>query len=340
MDLDSRRWDARYGWDLISGHASQFQDAVVVSSPSAMALVEPLLVHRPIQVVFQRGMRDSILEEMLAALPEAKRMLAIGGGNALDVGKYLAWKKGWPLVMIPTIVSTGAVFQSPLALRRPDRFEWIMGTVAPEYLLFDYGVIRRAPAHLNCSGMAECICYLGQVGAWKWWLDRNLEAPTWDQGVADEILDWVDTRVREYRQSLDENGQPREAGIRVAAEVNRERYDLKLHSLKVGHSLDHAFCITFEWVHGRELLHGEAVALGSLINGWLYGWGFDRTKALLEACRTRFRPAEIGCTHQEVLEALNQVAAFADLVGHPRNYFHYRGLDRETFDAMMAAIEA
>ncbi len=114
MDLDSRRWDARYGWDLISGHAPQFQDAVVVSSPSAMALVEPLLVHRPIQVVFQRGMHDSILAEMLAALPEAKRMLAIGGGNALDVGKYLAWKKGWPLIMIPTIVSTGAVFQSPL----------------------------------------------------------------------------------------------------------------------------------------------------------------------------------------------------------------------------------
>ena len=340
MDLDSRRWDARYGWDLISGHAPGFQDAVVISSPSAMALVEPLLVHRPRQVVFQRGMHDSILEEMLAALPEAKRMLAIGGGNALDVGKYLAWKKGWPLVMIPTIVSTGAVFQSPLALRRPDRFEWIMGTVAPEYLLFDYGVIRQAPAHLNCSGMAECICYLGQVGAWKWWLDQNLEAPAWDQGVADEILDWVDTRVREYRQSLDENGQPREAGIRVAAEVNRERYDLKLHSLKVGHSLDHAFCITFEWVHGRELLHGEAVALGSLINAWLYDWGFDRTKELLEACRTRFRPAEIGCTHQEVLEALHQVAAFADLVGHPRNYFHYRGLDRETFDAMMAAIEA
>ena len=166
MDLDSRRWDARYGWDVISGHAAQFQDAVVVSSPSAMALVEPLLVHRPLQVVFQRGMHDSILEEMLAALPEAKRMLAIGGGNALDVGKYLAWKKGLPLVMIPTIVSTGAVFQSPLALRRPERFEWIMGTVAPEYLLFDYGVIRQAPAHLNCSGMAECICYLGQVGAW------------------------------------------------------------------------------------------------------------------------------------------------------------------------------
>ena len=158
--------------------------------------------------------------------------------------------------------------------------------------------------------------------------------------MADELLDWVDSRVQVYCQSLDEGGQPGEAGIRVAAEVNRERYDLKLHSLGVGHSLDHAFCITFEWVHGRELLHGEAVALGSLINGYLYGWGFDRTKAMLEECRTRFRPSEIGCTHQEVLETLNQLTAFADLVGHPRNYFHYRGLDRKTFDAMMSAIEA
>lgn len=340
MVLDSRQWDARYGWNLISEHASQFQDAVVVTSPSAMALVEPLMVHCPLQLVLQRGMHEGILEEMLVALPPAKQLLAVGGGNALDVGKYVAWKKGWPLVMVPTIVSTGAVFQSSLALRCKERFDWFMETVAPEYLLFDYGVIRQAPAHLNCAGMAECICYIAQVGAWRWLLNQNMEVSSWDQGVVDEALDWVDNRVRDFCQNLDASNQPGEIGIRIAAEVNRERYDLKLNSLKVGYNLDHAFCITFEWVHGRELLHGEAVALGSLINGYLYGWGFDQTKSLLEECRIRFRPTEIGCTYEEVLETLNRLADLADLVGHSRNYFHYRRLDHNTFDAMMTAVEA
>ncbi len=340
MVLDSRQWDARYGWSLIAQHAEPFKDSVVVSSPSAMAVVEPYLVHRPIHVEFQKGMRERYLEQLLPGLPQAERLVAVGGGNALDVGKYVAWKKGWPLVMIPTIVSTGAVFQSPLALRRKDRFEWLLETVAPKYLLFDYGVIREAPAHLNCSGMAECICYLSQVGAWKWWLDQNLEAPSWDQGVADEVVAWVRGRVKTFCRSLDEQGQPGEVGIKIAAEVNRERYDLQLHSLKVGHSLDHAFVITFEWVHGRELLHGEGVALGSLINGYLYGWGFEETKEMLNECRTRYRPAEIGCTREEVLETLNRLADFADLVNHPQNYFHYRCLDRKKFDRMMTAIEA
>ena len=181
----------------------------MVSSPSAMALVEPLLVHRPLQVLFQRGMRESMSwTRCWQIFPRRSGCWRSAAAMRWTWASTWPGKRDWPLVMIPTIVSTGAVFQSPLALRREERFEWIMGTVAPEYLLFDYGVIRQAPAHLNCSGMAECICYLGQVGAWKWWLDQGLEAPAWDQGVADEVLDWVDSRVRVFRESLDEGGRP------------------------------------------------------------------------------------------------------------------------------------
>ena len=339
MVLDSRQWDARYGWDLISQHAEYFKDSIFLSSPSAMAVVEPHLVCRPTHVEFQKGMKENYLDQLVLSLPKAQKLIAVGGGNALDVGKYVAWKNNLPLIMIPTIVSTGAVFQSPIAIRRSDRFEWLMKTVAPEFLLFDFGTIRRAPAHLNSSGMAECICHLSQLAAWRWWLDQNLEAPDWDEKVADEVMLWVHTRVDDFFSSLDEKGQPREVGIKIAAEINRERYDLQLFPLQVGHSLDHAFCITFEWVHGRELFHGEMVALGSLINCFLYGWGFEETKSLLNKCRTRYRPADIGCTKKEVLDTLQELANFSDLISHPQNYFHHRDMDHETFENMMAAIE-
>ena len=169
MVLDSRQWDARYGWDLIATHAPQFTDYIVVTSPSAWAAVEHLLPNPPHHLEFNRGMGEGYLGELLSRIPEAGQVLAIGGGNALDVGKYVAWRRNLPLIMIPTIVSTGAVFQSPIAVRRAGRWEFYWETVAPEYLLFDYGVIRSAPPHLNRAGMGECVCQLGVNGAWRWW---------------------------------------------------------------------------------------------------------------------------------------------------------------------------
>ena len=58
MVRDSRQWDAMYGWDLISQHAEYFKDSIFLSSPSAMAAVEPHLVFPPTHVEFQKGMKE------------------------------------------------------------------------------------------------------------------------------------------------------------------------------------------------------------------------------------------------------------------------------------------
>ena len=85
-----------------------------------------------------------------------------------------------------------------------------------------------------------------------------MDAPRWDQKVADEVLLWVRGRVDDFCRSLDEKGQPGEVGIRIAAEVNRERYDLQLFSLQVGHSLEagpgpQVFLNNHDWDHGPAL---------------------------------------------------------------------------------------
>lgn len=338
MILDSREWDARYGWDLIAAHASEFDDYVAITSPSAWAAVEHLLVNSPRHREFHGGMGERYLDDLLPRLPDASQILAIGGGNALDVGKYVASRRNLPLIMIPTIVSTGAVFQSPIAVRRADRWDFVWETVAPEYLLFDYGVIRSAPPHLNRAGMGECICQLGGNGAWRWWEAQGFGGAPFDPDLAEGTASWVRERCAEFSRDLDENGQPGETGIRIAAEVNRERYDLPTWDVD-RRSLDHQFVIAFEWVHRRELIHSEVVSLGSLIGAYLYEADFDETKALLESCGVRYRPSEIGCTLAEVRETLDRINEPVGPAG-PENWFHRRQLNARNFDAMMATIEA
>ncbi|MBM4436382.1 MAG: iron-containing alcohol dehydrogenase [Actinobacteria bacterium] len=340
MVLDSRRWDARYGRGLLAEHGVRYRSYLAITSPSAWKVVQPHLPHPPVALEFHRGMGERYLEALLPRLPEAAHVLAIGGGNALDVGKYVAWKRQQPLVMIPTIVSTGAVFQSPIAIRRADIWDFQMETVAPEILLFDVDVIRAAPPHLNCGGMAECVCQTAAVGAWRWWTARGLEGHPFDPAAAEVTLTWARDRCTAFAHDLDASGQPGATGIRIAAEINRERYDLPTAAAAGGNNLDHTFAMTFEWVHGRELLHAEAVALGTLMNAYLYAGGFDEAKALLDACRVRYRPPEIGCTEAEIRQVLQRFNELSDRLGRPRNWFHLHRLDDATFARMLAAINA
>ena len=153
--------------------------------------------------------------------------------------------------------------------------------------------------------------------------------------------DGMDTPpLPEFAAGLDAEGRPNDDALRIASEVNRERYDVPTHDLKVSHSVDHTFVMAFEWVQGYELIHSEVVSLGALINAYVYQWGFDETKTLLDACRVRYRPADIGCTWDEVKAVLANLNELNDRLGHAQNWFHLHSLSDESFQQMAAAIDA
>ena len=153
--------------------------------------------------------------------------------------------------------------------------------------------------------------------------------------------DGMDTPpLRGVRRRIGRRWPPNDDALRIASEVNRERYDVPTHDLKASHSVDHTFVMAFEWVQGYELIHSEVVSLGALINAYVYQWGFDETKALLDACRVRYRPADIGCTWDEVKAVLANLNELNDRLGHAQNWFHLHSLSDESFQQMAAAIDA
>ncbi|HLH72800.1 MAG TPA: iron-containing alcohol dehydrogenase [Chloroflexota bacterium] len=167
MALASRQPDARYGRNLLAEFGPRYRSYIAITSPRAWKVVEHRLPYRPAHREFHQGMGERYLEALTPRLPNAEYILVVGGGNALDVGKYVAWKLNRPLMMIPTIISTGSVFQSPIAIRCAKIGDFQRETVAPEVLLFDADVIRQAPPRLNYASMGECVCQLAAIGAWN-----------------------------------------------------------------------------------------------------------------------------------------------------------------------------
>jgi len=332
-------WPAHYGAGVISRECGDLDNYIVLTSPSAWRAVRGQFRHQPRAIEFITSQEEQYNQSLLAKLPDTDFVLGVGGGMALDAAKFVAWKKQAELILIPTIVSSGSVFRSGFPARRDGKLCIIAETVAPQGVLFDTEIIRAAPAHLNSAGMAECICWLGVVSSWRWWCQHSLPGEPWDQSIADETLQWVRDRVARFTADLDATGRPGPEAVKICAEVNRERCRLRIYRMKAHHAIDHHFVNAFTWVHKRQLLHGEGVALGTLINCCLCGDGFDEAVTMLKACRTRYLPVQIGCTWEQVRAALDAIPAQSEHLKSSETVLHYRPIDDKRMAEMAELIE-
>jgi glycerol dehydrogenase-like iron-containing ADH family enzyme len=339
--ISAKEWVAHYGTGVIRQHTGQLDDYIAFTSPSAWAAVEPHMAHPPRAVEFIRSQEMDYSEALAARMDRARHAVGIGGGRALDAAKIVAERIGAELVLIPTIVSSGAIFQPHYPGREAGKLTIVSLDIFPQFVLFDTDVIRAAPPHLTASGMGETVCWVATIASWKWWADQGREGtPPWDQTLADAVIEWVAERTAGYAQDLDDDGRPGEQAIRVCAEALRERYDLPIADMKVGHEINHLLDNTFVWVHRRDLLHGETVALGTLLDCHLYASCFDEARGMLDACRMRYRPSQIGCTWAEIRAVLEAIPAHCDFLGWPKTCLHDRPIDDATFDQMVSRVEA
>lgn len=119
----------------------------------------------PTTVVLARNMELKKLERDVEATADdgATVVVGLGGGTALDTAKFLAWKRGLPLVLIPTITSVDAGFTDAIGIRSDGRVRYV-GTIEPEEVVLDIALIRSAPPRLNRAGCFSCAMVFSGFG--------------------------------------------------------------------------------------------------------------------------------------------------------------------------------
>ena len=115
--------------------------------------------------VFPAELRHDCCEQDLQPLAEQARrqdcdaVIAAGGGKVLDAGKLLADRLGLRCVTVPTSAATCAGWTALANLYSPEGA--FQGDVAlkrcPDLLVFDHGLVRRAPARTLVSGVADAM---------------------------------------------------------------------------------------------------------------------------------------------------------------------------------------
>jgi glycerol dehydrogenase-like iron-containing ADH family enzyme len=106
------------GRDAARGLGREFGRFVVATMDIPWKVTKDKLGARPEQVIMVESMEESWLEQALAAVPACDTAVGIGGGQAIDAAKYIAWKRGIRLASIPTILSVDAFVTPAAGIRR------------------------------------------------------------------------------------------------------------------------------------------------------------------------------------------------------------------------------
>ena len=199
------------------------------------------------------------------ALPPFASVIGLGGGQASDVAKYLAWSRGRPLFQVPTAMTTNAPFAHRAVLRQGGT-PVSLGWGVPEAVYVDIDVIRTAPALLNRSGVADVLCYHTAHFDWKLAHDSGREERRWPYDA--RLVDEARQRFDAVLADLDEIREVSDRGIRTLMLAHRwggAAFHAAGWNARHMDGVDHAFLYGLEHLTGRHFIHGQAVGLGTYL---------------------------------------------------------------------------
>lgn len=102
-------------------------------------------------------------------------LVAIGGGQVLDQGKFIAHLTKLPLAAIPTVISNDGVC-SPFSSLQADGIKRTVHSALPRLVVIDTLITRNAPERFFFSGMGDLASKWTALHDWKAAFRKNGEA--------------------------------------------------------------------------------------------------------------------------------------------------------------------
>ena len=199
----------RFGAGSVNGLGDELGRFVVTTMDIPWRVTKDRLGGSPAAVIAVESMELDFIERQIAVAPDCDTVVGIGGGQAIDLAKYLAWKRGIRLVSIPTVLSVDAFVTPAAGVRRNHQVEYV-GKASPDPLVIDYDLIRTAPMDLNVAGIGDLLSI--HTASFDWVLAEQRgksEYPFSQQDVdaARAILNEVMSKASDIRNCTDDGLQ-------------------------------------------------------------------------------------------------------------------------------------
>ena len=338
MESYSNVKDIRYGYKVVEGLGRELSSFVAVTMDVPWKIVGPKLGKQPTELVMVENMTQSSVDRILQKVGTHEAVIAIGGGQAIDMGKYLSWKKGMKMISVPTIISTNAFVTPSVGIRRGTSVVYL-GDVTHDLVVVDYDIICGAPFELNIVGTGDILS--GHVGSHDWEIAHSA-------GVSERTYPFETERVGRMRAIIDridvdagEIAEMTPAGVRsvVEAYLGINQICLPAGHFRAEEGSEHFFAYNVERITGRVFVHGKLVALGIDIMSRLQGNNHTRIVGIMDRLGLPHSPKANGLSTSEVIEALETLPEFVKANKMWYSVIDDKGIDEAFIQNVVADLE-
>lgn len=308
-------------WKSVRSIEDQRRTALI-TSPSALAATGDLLtgIH-PIETVFITGSQKEYAERLADNNIPSEACYLVGGGQVADIGRYLAAAWSQETVCIPTVVSTDAFLVDSTGLRQGGCVKYVKSKTADGVIL-DEELLLRAPWRYHLSGCGDVLSIFTGLFDWKYANDHDKvsDRELYDSSIAimaGGILNGLLSETEEIKRGT-------EAGLAVI--VNALAMEVQLCNLygnsrpEEGGEHFFAYCIENKLPH---FLHGEMVAFGVLLTGYLQEQDITEIMQFMDGVGLNYRPE--GLNRAVVIETLRELPDY--VAKHRLRYGFYHDFD-------------
>ena len=312
QSLPADQYDIRVGRNLLERASATWPAYGIVTSPSAYRAAEPHLSRSPTGVVCAEWLDSIHQKELSDRLPaDIELVVGLGGGTAIDASKFCALDHDADLILVPTILSSGAIIHGLVAKWEGHKIvgsveEWPW--VDPDYVLVDVGVVLQAPRYLHTAGIADILCGYAGLVEWRYLWSQG-KGPEVDESAIAKALAHHEEIACTFEVTLDDQAQLTDASLVTIMRHIQERDGNRIKSAGAGGG-DHPFWLACEAINDRAWIHGEMVALGALIIAWACGNDYRGYLDRLDRCQVRRRPSDIGLGREELKKGLEYAPKF------------------------------
>jgi glycerol dehydrogenase-like iron-containing ADH family enzyme len=299
-----------YGFPTVFGRGLFGEFKNFVNPPFlivTMADLWPIFAHEfegaDYRLYFTQSIEQTDLDRDAAGLKDVRSIIGLGGGQALDVAKYFAWKRNLPFFQAPTALSVNAVYGHRSGVREQGTVMY-RGFAVPQCVFIDYDVLRQAPRPLNWSGIGDILCFHTGVLDWRYAHAIGRIEAKWpyDEGLARQSLEKVEAIVA----NTDGIREMTDKGIEVL--VDGLKWGTSFHGSgwcpRHIEGTDHFLFYTLEKLTGRKFLHGQPVGLGIVVGSMMHDNRAEEMLDVIARIGLDVRPEAMGLSWTQVEDGL------------------------------------
>ncbi|MCD6085195.1 MAG: NAD(P)-dependent glycerol-1-phosphate dehydrogenase [Desulfurococcales archaeon] len=231
-------------------------------------------------------------------------IIGLGGGKSIDTAKCISSKTGIPFISVPTAASHDGI-ASPLASIRGIGRVTSAKASPPVAIIADIKVIAKAPHRLLLAGAGDLIGKLTAVLDWR--LAHKLKGDYYGDYAASLSL-LSAKHVLSFSKIISAGGLD---AVRIVIEglISASVAMCIAGSTRPASGSEHLFSHALDVVANYPALHGEQVAVGTIMMSYLHGRNWRKIRRIVKNLGLPTSAKELGVKDVDVVKALTMAHA-------------------------------